>query len=397
MTVYRLHNPVRNYAWGSHTAIATLQGRGPAAEPEAELWIGAHPTAPSEAALADGSVEPLHRRIATAPDAHLGPEVLADLGDQLPFLLKVLAADLPLSLQVHPSAEQAQAGWADEEAAGIPAGERRFCDPRAKPELLVAVAPFDALQGFRPAAEAAALVRRLGVGRLAWLAEALEGGEPTGAVFLRLVATGAAPDLVREVADAAAERAAAGDPDQAVLRRLPGLAAAYPDDPAVAGVLLLNHVRLEPGDGAYVAAGTIHAYLEGVGVEIMGNSDNVFRAGLTAKPVDIDALAATLQVAASPPVVVRPTSIGPGCERWETPAPEFALSRLRVSGGQAPVGERPALALCLDGAVTLTHDGGELALASGDAAFVGADAGSVRLAGAGTVMWASHGLRRGGG
>ena len=266
MTVRRMVNPVMPYAWGSRDAIATLQGRPASGVAEAELWMGAHPQAPSELlldgsnlhGLEDGSnlhaprrrleLQRLDAVIAADPVGVLGQRCFEQFGARLPFLLKVLAAEQPLSLQVHPDDEQAQRGFAAEEAAGIDrlAPERDYRDPFGKPEMLVALTDFDVLQGFRPAYEAAATFSALRVDGLEPLIEALQAGTPTGQVFLRLI-DWPADDCVRIVAEVSAACSALGA--DGVFPWIARLAATYPSDPGVVGVLLLNHLTLHPLQG----------------------------------------------------------------------------------------------------------------------------------------------------
>src|SRR5450432_156290 len=206
MTVRRLQNPVMAYAWGSRDAIATLQGRPAATDSEAELWMGAHPAAPSRLQSSDGEpAQGLDAIIAADPLGVLGKDCVERFGARLPFLLKVLAAEQPLSLQVHPDDEQARRGYAAEDAAGVDrlAPNRWYRDPFAKPEMLVALADFEVLAGFRPADEAAAVLGGLGVDRLEPLIHALRSGTPTGEVFLQLIEW-PAHDRVALVAEVAA-------------------------------------------------------------------------------------------------------------------------------------------------------------------------------------------------
>jgi len=239
---------VQHYAWGDPEFIPRLLGVAPDGRPWAELWLGTHPN--GAARLADG-------------------RPLRDVTGDLPFLLKVLAAARPLSLQTHPSRQQAEAGF----AAG------RYPDPEPKPELLCALTPFSAYCGVRPADATLALLGELGADELA---EAVAAGGPGGA--LEALYRG------RVRVDPVVRAAAASDRPEA--RWVQRLARDYPGDPSVAATLLLNLVELAPGEAIQLGPGNLHAYLVGSGIELMGASDNVVRGGLTVKPVDVDDLLA---------------------------------------------------------------------------------------------------------
>jgi mannose-6-phosphate isomerase len=385
-------NPVMAYAWGSRDGIASMQGRPPADEPEAELWMGAHPQAPSTLAGRGGQpVGALDALIEADPETLLGPAVVARFGKRLPFLLKVLSAAEPLSLQVHPDDDHARAGFDAEDAAGIDASapNRSYRDPHAKPEMLVAVSEFELLLGFRPAHEAAAAIAALGVRRLDGVVQALQAGTPTGAVFLDIVSW---PDderaqLVADVCEAAASSGGS------LARWVVMLAGRYPGDPGVVGAMLLNHLRLQPGEAVYTAPGQIHAYLEGTGVELLGSSDNVMRGGLTAKHVSIEQLRRVLSADASKPQLLSQVRDADGAARWVTPRPEFALSRLQLSDEpRGLVGGRPQIFLCIDGKAEVRGAGDDVTLAGGESAFVSADTEAVTIAGRGVLLRATPGL-----
>jgi mannose-6-phosphate isomerase len=388
MTVRRMVNPVMTYAWGSRDAIANLQGRPATGVAEAELWMGAHPQAPSE--VADGpDIQSLDAVIAADPAGVLGQHCFERFGPRLPFLLKVLAAEQPLSLQVHPDDEQARRGFAAEEAAGIDrlAPDRNYRDPFGKPELLVALTDFHVLQGFRPAAEAATTLSALRVERLAPLIDALHGGTPTGEVFLRLIEW-PADDRARIVADVAAACSAfAADGVGPWIARL---AANYPSDPGVIGVLLLNYLRLRPLEGLYVRPGQIHGYLHGTGIEVLGGSDNVIRAGLTPKHVAAVELRAILRVDAAAPALVAPVASTEGGQTWPTPQPEFQLRRQQITGMTRFAPGGPAVLLCLEGELEMGDRDGSVTLGPGESAFAFAGA-DLAVAGSGVLVRANPG------
>ena len=390
MTVRRMVNPVMPYAWGSRDAIATLQGRPASGVAEAELWMGAHPQAPSELLLDGSHLERLDAVIAADPVGVLGQRCFEQFGARLPFLLKVLAAEQPLSLQVHPDDEQARRGFAAEEAAGIDrlAPERNYRDPFGKPEILVALTDFDVLQGFRPADEAAATLSALRIDGLDPLIEALQGGTPTGQVFLRLI-DWPADDCVRIVAEVSATCSALGA--DGVFPWIARLAATYPGDPGVVGVLLLNHLTLHPLQGLYVRPGQIHAYLHGTGIEVLGGSDNVIRGGLTPKHVSAAELRAILSVDAAAPALVAPVVSADGGQTWPTQQPEFELRRQQISGLERLELGGPSVLLCLEGELELGEPDSIVPLGSGESAFAFGD-GDLAVAGSGVLVRANPGI-----
>ena len=390
-----LENTIQPYAWGSRTAIAELQGEPvPSPGPQAELWMGAHPLAPSR--IVRGGVRaPLPEVLARAPQAELGARSVAEHGPHLPFLLKVLAAEQPLSLQAHPDEQQARDGFDREDAAGVPrdAPQRNYRDFWPKPELMCALSPFEALCGFRPAAEALALVDALGAPALAPVRERLARRQDAAGLrdaFTHLSTLPAAErgPLVDAVV-AAAARAGPG-PFASAFAWTGRLAALYPGDPGVAVALLLRLVRLDPGEALFLPAGNMHAYLHGVGVEIMASSDNVLRGGLTGKHVDVPELLRVVRFDGAPVPLVLPRRARSGEEVYETPAREFELSRLELSGdGPELAVSGPEILLCTAGEVEAAAPPERLALRRGASAFVPAATGRYRLRGSGTVFRAA--------
>lgn len=378
-----LEGRIRPYAWGSHVAIARIQGRpAPTEQPEAELWMGAHPASPS---LVGGV--PLTSLIERDPVGVLGPAVLDRFGPRLPFLFKVLAAEQPLSLQAHPDAVQAAAGFAAEEAAGIPrdAPERNYVDPYHKPELLVAVEDFEALCGFRDPALSADLLAGLEVPALKSTVDALRHPDPAAA--LRSAVGGLLTMPGPERAPVVEAVAATGHP------LAEDLAARYPGDVGVLVALLLNQVRLAPGQAVWMPAGNLHAYLYGVGVEVMAASDNVLRGGLTPKHVDVDELLRILRFEVLCDPVKWPQPAGPGLVTWPVPVAEFALHRALVEPGfgvRLP-GDGPRIVFCLRGEVLVDDGVAPVALRAGCAGFGVAGAGPVAVTGAGDVFQATTG------
>jgi mannose-6-phosphate isomerase len=386
--VLRLTNVVQNYAWGSHTAIATLLGQPvPSPVPEAELWMGAHERGPSTVLSASGDAIDLPRAIAAEPDRFLGPRLRATFGDRLPFLLKVLAADRPLSLQAHPDAEQARRGFDEEERSGRPRDDpaRNYRDPWHKPELLCALEPFDALCGFRSAAEALVLVDALGdVPELDPLRARLARGDMRGA-FEWVLELDPASATVE-----ATTRACPPDTD-AAYDWLRHLAAAYPDDAGVLASLLLQTVRLEPFEALFLPARNLHAYLHGVAIELMASSDNVLRGGLTPKHVAKSELLRVLDFDAAPPPIVRPRQTARGVWTYEVPVPEFRLDRIDPSGDPIDLpSSGPQILVCVEGRIE-ARTGTATPLRRGQSALRCAAEAPLRVGGHGRAFVASVG------
>ncbi|MGE0783664.1 mannose-6-phosphate isomerase, class I [Mycolicibacterium sp.] len=394
--MHLLRGAVRTYAWGSRTAIAEFTGApSPTPHPEAELWFGAHPGDPAYLQTADGE-RSLLDVLRADPDGELGPVVRGQFGDTLPFLVKVLAADEPLSLQAHPSTEQAIEGYAREDRAGIPvsAPNRNYRDRSHKPEILVALSQFEALAGFRPAAQSVELMTALGVADLDPYIALLSGqsdADGLRALFTTWI-TCPQPDLdvlVPAVIDGAINYVRSGQTEFArEAKTLLELGERYPGDAGVLASILLNRLSLQPGQAIYLPAGNLHAYLEGVGVEVMANSDNVLRGGLTPKHVDVPELLRVLDFTPAVDIVVDPESLRGGAELvYPTPAPEFAVSVLDVEGEHlgheidAPTRhDGPQILLCTQGAATVYAKSDSVTLQRGAAAWVAADDGPIRLA-----------------
>ncbi|MEY8567405.1 mannose-6-phosphate isomerase, class I [Corynebacteriaceae bacterium 7-707] len=384
---------LRPYPWGSRTALAELTGRpSPTARPEAELWFGAHPEAPSTLPV-DGT--DLLERISGDPHGELGD---AAPDGRLPFLLKLLAADQALSLQAHPTKEQAEEGYARENAAGLPAGSpvRNYKDDNHKPELLVALTRFEALAGFRPVEKTRALLEALSVPELDRYAELLHGpaGDSEGLRALVTTWISLPPHRRLELIEAVLEACrTVVRPGSGVEDWMTGSAGAaldladqHPGDAGILVSLLLNHVVLEPGQALFLSAGNLHAYLRGTGVEIMANSDNVLRGGLTTKHVDVPEL---MKVVDFTPTA-DPVQLAGEDGVFPTPVPEF---RLRSVDEDRTVGvEGPAIVLAVRGEVEVAGpDGTDLLLTPGQAAWVPASSDGVTARGGGHFFVATVG------
>ncbi|WP_435135484.1 mannose-6-phosphate isomerase, class I [Actinacidiphila sp. bgisy144] len=403
----RLTNTIRPYAWGSTTAIPELLGTPPTGEPQAEMWMGAHPGAPSRIDRGQGPVA-LDTVIDADPAAELGEAAVKRFGPRLPFLFKVLAAGAPLSVQVHPDLAQAASGYADEEARGIPldAPNRNYKDANHKPEMIVALSPFDGLCGFRHPAEAADLIDALGVPALTPYVDILRAQPEDQALREVLSAVlGAEPDAMAETVRAATEAATRlaqtpGSAHAAAYAAYAKAAHSFPGDRGVIAAMLLNYVRLQPGEALYLGAGIPHAYLDGLGVEIMANSDNVLRCGLTPKHIDVPELMRIVRFEAGDPGVLRPEAGPDGEELYPAPIDEFRLSRYLLAPGADPrtlPAGTPQILLCTSGQVRLrtlgpartpAADGTELTLAQGESAYIPAGE-HTELTGQGTLFRAT--------
>jgi mannose-6-phosphate isomerase len=419
-------NTPRNYAWGSPTAIAALLDRTASGGPEAELWLGAHPGSPSvitDAALAGGAVD-LAAWIDQDPATALGA-ALAGTG-RLPFLMKILAAHSPLSLQAHPSPERAAAGFALENAAGIPqdAADRNYRDPFHKPEIIFALSDtFQALCGFRDPRQIRSILAELRAldatmdqpqpEALSGLENRLVGDDALRDVVEWLLRDGRGGDsgevswLVERVV-ALAERAAflidggARVSFAAELATVRELSAVYPGDPGIVISLLTNLVSLKRGEVLFLPAGNIHAYLSGLGVEVMAASDNVLRGGLTPKHIDVDELLDVLEFAPLPVPYLAPELQADGVALYRPGVPDFELAHITVpaaaaAGDAAPAGvpmrqvtlTGPGIAICTAGRFLVAGAQSSISLARGESVYITPDEGTVTFAGAGEVFLAT--------
>jgi len=303
--VHHINGPVQHYAWGDTKFLPGFLHRAADGQPWAEWWLGTHPNGPAR--LDNG-------------------QLLEEISGPLPFLVKVLAAAQPLSLQIHPNAAEAAAGFA----------EGRFVDPYPKPELIHALSDFEAFCGVRPLPRTLALLDDHGLDDLARL---LRSTGVAGA--MRAILTSEFDPAFTLATCARHADAVAGDPVHPSVRWVAELAKIHPGDPSVAATLLLHHVRLQPGQALRLSAGTLHAYLRGAGIEVMGPSDNVVRCGLTAKPVDIDGVLALLDPTESADPVI---GIGEPHD-----LPEIGIRLWQLSQGQTHLAATALIAVAADG------------------------------------------------
>jgi mannose-6-phosphate isomerase len=379
-SVFKLRNTIKHYDWGSAEWIPRLLGLpNGEGKPWAELWMGTHPQGPS-ALEPPAAPRLLSDLIAQDPERRLGEETAREFGG-LPFLFKLLAAERPLSIQAHPNSAQARSGWERENSLGIPldAPNRNYRDPNHKPELICALGPFTAMAGFREAGEIRYLLRAFGCPALAPLLSALEprpgvaDDEGTLRHFFRALFSLGAED--RRALGAYARGFAADRPGgerSGEWNLVARFAELCPEDPAIIAPLYLNLVTLERGEAMNIPAGILHAYIRGFGAELMANSDNVLRGGLTTKHIDAGELTAILRFSPFKPEILKPSG-GGFLESYPTPFREFSFHRLHGRGGALPFPLRgPAILLTLEGELAVPAE--KLRLKRGESAFVASGA-----------------------
>jgi mannose-6-phosphate isomerase len=396
MRLYRLENPVQRYSWGSVDGLANCLGISNAeGGPLAEMWMGAHPKAPSIAITEKGRMR-LDDLIQESPEAFLGRDSIARFGKALPFLLKALSAAEPLSVQAHPAKRKAERGFDRENLAGIPfdAPERNYRDRNHKPEMVMALTRFEGLFGFRPIAEIIENVKLVAPTKSPQLIGRLErnpGRVELSVLFYSLIAGDKAfkEDMLartKGIIDDLLERGKVPPEREAAFRWTQRLRDLYPGDVGVFAPLILNHVVLEPGEALYVAPGQLHAYLKGEALELMANSDNVIRGGLTNKHVDVPELLSVLTFDSERATPFQPIAVSESEKLYPLLASDFRLARIEPGDASmlhAPRG--PEILLCTAGQAKLELDGRAVEIGRGEAAFVRADAGEYGLSGNGVV------------
>lgn len=388
-----LKNPILHYDWGSESAIPQLLGEpNPEKRPMAEMWIGAHPKAPSQV-IFRGKLRGLDEVIEKNPRNMLGAKIAKKYFNKLPFLLKLLAAAQPLSLQVHPNRRQAHHGFEKENRLGIPlnAPGRNYKDNNHKPELLCALTPFEALKGFRRTGEILMLLGQLSIDALKGPLAALRRLPPQDGVkqlFTTLMTMDR--EAQRRVVSEAVDRAASLT-SESPFHWMLKLHDLYPGDIGVLLSVILNLVRLEPGQAIFLRPGQLHSYLEGFGVELMANSDNVLRGGLTSKHVDAEALTKTVSFEPDECGIVKPFRIGNLEKLYPTGAEEFLLSEISLDWTDAYVSlpdRSVEVLLCTQGEAAIVdlarHE--SLDLSQGMAVIIPASVTSYRLNGRATFF-----------
>lgn len=378
--MHRLRNGSKHYDWGSPSAIPLFLGESTADGPVAEVWIGTHPLSPSVAVGDDGTEMPL-----------------TELAPELPYMVKLLAADQPLSLQVHPSRRQAEVGFDAEEAAGVPldAPHRVYKDRNHKPEMVYALSTFDSLIGFRPTAEIIRVLSALDTPLTEQLAEDLRADPGFAGIVRRiewLLSGGVTPQQVHEVVAACAALAELGMDIKRAYATVGEIAPYYPDDVGVVISLMLNRMTLQPGEAAYLETGVMHAHLKGLCVEVMANSDNVLRAGLTPKHIDRAGLVTCLAGGEARIARVTPDFVG-DTEVYSPAHVDFALAVTQISHAQPDgielVGTVNSVLVCTGGEVVVSTDSGSKAtLGRGESLFLGPGDTHALVQGLGEVVQA---------
>lgn len=392
MRLYLLDNPIQRYSWGSATGLTESLGiQNPGGGPLAEIWMGAHPMA-SSVVMYHGDRRRLDELIAERPAAFLGKHAAERFGKSLPFLLKGLSAAVPLSIQAHPSRHKAERGFDRENLAGIPidAPERNYRDRNHKPEMVVALTPFEGLFGFRPIPEIIANIELALPGRFSHQLERLErnpGRVELSVLFYSVMAAaGSERSKLLSAATAAIYDVLSGGNIEPALRPslewIAELRELYPDDMGALAPLFMNHMVLEPGEALYVAPGELHGYFHGEALELMANSDNVLRGGLTRKHVDLPELISVLAFDSFQPSPFRSGGTGGEEEFFPLVAPDFRLSKITIRGRRIPRrATGPEILLCTEGRAALSDGSGTLVLERGESAFIRADAGTWSLEG----------------
>lgn len=402
MGVYTLRNTIQRYDWGSVDWIPSLLGvENPEKKPMAELWMGAHPSAPSRVVLSDGETL-LPELIEKDPRCVLGERVFREFGGKLPFLFKVLAAEKPLSIQAHPDKRQAEKGFERENRDGIPldAYERNYKDDNHKPELIVAVTDFFAMRGFRRTDEIISECTSMfsGMDHSLYIPEKKnrlgEEKEELKRFFQSVMDLSGVKteNLINRAMKTVAER---GDGDALHYTWMKKLQETYPGDVGVLCPLFLNVLCLRPGEGMFLPAGELHAYLHGLGIEIMANSDNVLRGGCTSKHIARDELLSVLRFESGEPEVLRPKEDEQGEANYPSPVSEFNLSTIRLNGSgeyNEEAAETIQILLCAEGNGTIRPQiGSAKQLRKGQSVVITADTGYYSLSGRGMFYKATAG------
>ena len=329
--IFSLKNQIQNYAWGSREILGRMRGVPvPTEQPEAEVWVGAHPAAPSRATV-DGAESPLNELIVENPSRFLRPDRTSDW---FPFLFKILAIDAPLSIQVHPTPEQAIAGFEDEQARGlaIDAPYRNYKDRYSKPETVIALSPMRVLTGVRPVEQLKTLAAAFGA---AWLAERAELSPKQLLTEIIRLPEETASAAVQHLVDAAPGLLGASNDvvaDAVELVRI--VDGKYPGDRGLLVAFVMNLVHLAPGESAFTPDGQVHAYVSGTAIELMNPSDNVMRAGLTAKHIDTEELIKVLGKKQDAPVIQRPNPEDGPLGTYAMWDERMSVTRVRVEEGK---------------------------------------------------------------
>ena len=384
---YPLNNVIQDYAWGSYTSLNTLFGiANPDNKPQAEIWMGAHSNGCAKITV-DGKETLLSDFINKDMSAVIGAET-ADTFGELPYLFKVLCAEKALSVQVHPSKAQAEAGFAKEEAAGIPlsAGIRNYKDPNHKPELVYALTSYTAMNGFRDYAEILSFFHKLNIDELSALVSALNANQNEqglSAFFEALLS------LEGKQKDAAVTKLlafASESQSDELFALLLTLAEQYPGDIGLFSPLILNTLTLAPGEAMFLDACTPHAYIKGTGLEIMANSDNVLRAGLTPKHMDVAELISCTRCVPMPKdTILLAPEISGKAQLYPIPVPDFNFGVYQDTENETLQTTSAEILFAIDAPLTVSHASGEaVTLQKGESVFIPAFVGDYAVTCSGT-------------
>lgn len=391
--MYRLAGAIQHYYWGSSNVIPDFLGASPDGRPWAELWFGTHPLGITRT----NSGSTLAELIANNPQQLLGEDVTGRFGPDLPFLMKIIAPEQPLSLQVHPDLMRAgeRFEWEEKQGIVLDAPERNYKDSNHKPEMLYALTDYEALSGFRPPRQILEILTGLDSHLAKTLRRTLRLNPTrfgTRQAFSEIVSGETRPnetqlaELVEDIRRRYRSHASPyPDADRVALQ----LAEKYPGDPGVAAALLLNYVKLTPGEALFIPAGAVHAYLCGLGVEVMATSDNVLRAGLTKKHVDVEEMLACVDYVAAPAFRPAAEYLSRATRAFRVPVDDFELlcvTLVKQDGRVQIPGRGPRIVLAVDGEVELSSPSGSETLCRGQAVFVGADERTLAVEGEGMVV-----------
>ncbi len=383
---FRLENRIMHYEWGSTTAIPELLGIDTDGKtPYAELWMGAHPKAPS-IALTDGKRIPLNDLIAEYPEDLLGPYIINKFGPELPFLFKVLAASVPLSIQAHPDSRLAKEGFKRENLRGLPVNSpsRNYRDPRHKPECLCALEPFWALCGFREPFRAAFMLSSVCPVSLAPEISILRSGGENSLKAFFYSTLNMEPERKKLVIKETISRAEAiGTPEASWCLKIYKY---FPNDIGIIAPFFLNLVKLQAGEAIFLKPQRLHSYLSGMGLELMANSDNVLRGGLTSKHIDKEELMRAVFFEPERPPLLRPHPNNDYENTYPVNAEEFCLSRIMLRRDDKYIQEKvkgPEILLSLSGEAKIFSESliEGIIIKKGESVFIPALTGSYYIKG----------------
>ena len=392
-----LKNTIQEYAWGSPEAIPDLLGQeNPGNKPQAELWMGAHSKAPSLVQY-QGQWVSLLDLISKNPIDVLGKNAAKNFNNKLPYLFKVLAAAKPLSIQAHPNLHQAREGFQSENAQKIPldAPQRNYRDANHKPECICALTQFWALSRFRRISGILSYLKKVcAQGLDAEIHNLKQQPTPKGLKRFYTALMTMDADRQKRIVSQALERAQRFEAEDPVFNWMLKIADDYPNDIGVLSPILLNLICLKPGQALFLDAGELHAYLEGLGIELMANSDNVLRGGLTPKHVDVPELLRVLKFEDLDVTFLKPQERVPNEFVYTSPVAEFELSEITLNSGaiyRSPADRSVEILLCTRGISTLTDCGSqtETRLQQGISALIPAAVERYTIRGEGTFYKAA--------